>query len=82
MAEPSPSLSTVPLPGSAPGTDTPHGHLGLAGGTALYIAAVLGTGVLVLPALAAAAAGPGAILAVAALALISIPLASGRRPLA
>ncbi|MFF1574328.1 APC family permease [Leifsonia sp. NPDC058292] len=53
-----------------------HGHLGLAGGTALYIAAVLGTGVLVLPSLAAAAAGPGAILAVAALAVISIPLAA------
>ena len=54
----------------------PHGHLGLAGGTALYVAAVLGTGILVLPALAAAAAGPGAILAVAALAIISIPLAA------
>lgn len=54
----------------------PHGRLGVAGGTALYIAAVLGTGILVLPALAAAAAGPGAILAVAALALISVPLAA------
>jgi amino acid efflux transporter len=53
-----------------------HGRLGVAGGTALYIAAVLGTGILVLPALAAAAAGPGAILAVAALALISVPLAA------
>jgi amino acid efflux transporter len=53
----------------------PHGRLGVAGGTALYIAAVLGTGILVLPSLAAAAAGPGAILAVAALALISVPLA-------
>ena len=55
---------------------SPHGHLGLAGGTALYVAAVLGTGILVLPALAAAAAGPGAILAVAALAIVSIPLAA------
>jgi len=54
----------------------PHGRLGVAGGTALYIAAVLGTGILVLPSLAAEAAGPGAIIAVAALALISIPLAS------
>ncbi|WP_285114040.1 amino acid permease [Leifsonia sp. fls2-241-R2A-40a] len=53
-----------------------HGRLGVAGGTALYIAAVLGTGILVLPALAAAAAGPGAIIAVGALALISIPLAA------
>ena len=48
----------------------------MAGGTALYVAAVLGTGILVLPSLAAAAAGPGAILAVAALALISVPLAA------
>jgi amino acid efflux transporter len=40
------------------------------------VAAVLGTGILVLPALAAAAAGPGSILAVAALALISVPLAA------
>ena len=54
----------------------PRGRLGVAGGTALYVAAVLGTGILVLPALAAAAAGPGAILAVAALALISVPLAA------
>ncbi|WP_348786649.1 amino acid permease [Leifsonia sp. NPDC080035] len=53
-----------------------HGRLGVAGGTALYVAAVLGTGILVLPALAAAAAGPGAIIAVAALALISVPLAA------
>ena len=53
-----------------------HGRLGVAGGTALYVAAVLGTGILVLPALAAAVAGPGAIIAVAALALISIPLAA------
>ncbi|HEY5223287.1 MAG TPA: amino acid permease [Microbacteriaceae bacterium] len=50
--------------------------LGLAQGTALYIAAVLGTGVLVLPALAARVAGPGAVLAVAVLAVISVPLAS------
>lgn len=54
----------------------PHGRLGVAGGTALYVAAVLGTGILVLPALAASVAGPGAILAVAALALISVPLAA------
>ncbi|ERK70207.1 hypothetical protein N136_03459, partial [Leifsonia aquatica ATCC 14665] len=49
----------------------PHGRIGVAGGTALYVAAVLGTGILVLPALAASAAGPGSILAVAALALVS-----------
>jgi len=57
-------------------TAEPHGHLGVAGGTALYVAAVLGTGILVLPALAASVAGPGSIIAVAALAIISIPLAA------
>jgi amino acid efflux transporter len=61
----------------AAGESVEHrGRLGVAGGTALYVAAVLGTGILVLPSLAAAAAGPGAILAVAALALISVPLAA------
>ncbi|GAB3795904.1 amino acid permease [Humibacter antri] len=57
-------------------TDDRHRGIGLAQGTALYVAAVLGTGILLLPALAARAAGPGAILAVAALAVISVPLAS------
>ncbi|MGH1523825.1 APC family permease [Leifsonia sp. L25] len=72
MTESAPSTTRVP-----PAQAVEHrGHLGVAGGTALYVAAVLGTGILVLPALAAAAAGPGAILAVAALALISIPLAA------
>ncbi|MGO4595249.1 APC family permease [Leifsonia sp. 2TAF2] len=74
--------STTRAPGPEPELpdprvpQAPHGRLGVAGGAALYIAAVLGTGILVLPALAAAAAGPGAIIAVAALALISIPLAA------
>ncbi len=67
-SEPEPPDPRVPA--------APHGRLGVVGGTALYIAAVLGTGILVLPSLAAAAAGPGAILAVAALAVISIPLAA------
>ena len=44
-------------------------------GTALYIASVLGTGILVLPGLAAAAAGPASIVAVAAVLVLSIPLA-------
>lgn len=72
MTESAPSTTHVPA-----GQAVEHrGRLGVAGGTALYVAAVLGTGILVLPSLAAAAAGPGAILAVAALALISVPLAS------
>jgi amino acid efflux transporter len=73
---PESSAAAVVPPGAPGPSAAPHGHLGLAGGTALYVAAVLGTGILVLPALAAAAAGPGAIIAVAALAIISIPLAA------
>lgn len=52
-----------------------RGRLGLGQGTALYIASVLGTGILVLPGLAAAAAGPASIVAVAAVLVLSIPLA-------
>lgn len=52
-----------------------HGRLGLVRGSALYIAAVLGTGILVLPGLGADAAGPASILAVVAMVLLSIPLA-------
>lgn len=51
------------------------GRIGLATASALYVAAVLGTGVLVLPGLAADAAGPASILAVAAVLVLSIPLA-------
>ncbi|MET4781119.1 amino acid permease [Glaciihabitans sp. UYNi722] len=51
------------------------GSVGLLQGSALYIAAVLGTGILVLPALAVTKAGPASILAVAAVLLLSIPLA-------
>lgn len=57
---------------------SPRAHVptvGLLQGSALYIAAVLGTGILVLPALAAAKAGPASILAVLAVLLLSIPLA-------
>jgi len=51
------------------------GRIGLAAASALYVAAVLGTGILVLPGLAADAAGPASVLAVAAVLLLSIPLA-------
>lgn len=55
----------------------PHqgGRLGLWQASALYIAAVLGTGILVLPGLAARAAGPGSVLAVVAVLVLSVPLA-------
>lgn len=53
----------------------PRGGLGVVQGTALYIASVLGTGLLVLPGLAAEAAGPASIVAVLAVIALSIPLA-------
>lgn len=45
-------------------------------GTALYVGAVLGTGVIALPGLAARAAGPASILAWIALVVLSVPLAA------
>lgn len=59
----------------SPTATVDRGSLGLARGTALYIASVLGTGILVLPGLAASVAGPASILAVAAVFVLSIPLA-------
>ena len=56
-------------------TVTHTGRLGLVQASALYIAAVLGTGILVLPGLASEAAGPASILAVAVVFVLSIPLA-------
>ena len=67
-----PATTAGPGPASA---HAPAGRIGLATASALYVAAVLGTGVLVLPGLAADAAGPASVLAVAAVLLLSIPLA-------
>lgn len=67
---------------SAPaGTDVRSTHprppgLGVVAGTALTVAGVVGTGVLVLPALAIREAGPAALVAVGALVLLSVPLAA------
>ena len=47
-----------------------QGRLGIWQASALYIAAVLGTGILVLPGLAAKAAGPGSIFAVVAVLIL------------
>lgn len=52
------------------------GSLSVVQGTALTLAAVLGTGVISLPALAIDAAGPASLLAWAALLVISVPLAA------
>jgi amino acid efflux transporter len=57
-------------------TATVHtARLGLGQASALYIAAVLGTGILALPGLAADAAGPASIVAVLAVLAASVPLA-------
>jgi len=53
----------------------PTGSLGVVQGTALYVAAVLGTGILVLPGLAASVAGPASLVSVIAVFFLSIPLA-------
>lgn len=52
-----------------------QGRLGLVQASALYVAAVLGTGILVLPSLAVTKAGPASIIAVVAVLLLSVPLA-------
>ncbi len=53
----------------------PERGLGPVAGTALTIAGVVGTGILVLPGLAVRDAGPAALVAVAALVALSVPLA-------
>ncbi|GEK20878.1 APC family permease [Cellulomonas xylanilytica] len=69
LAEPATSHHTQP-------------RIGLALGTALYVASVLGTGILLLPTLAARAAGPASLVAVAAVLLSSVPLAAAFAALA
>ncbi|WP_214414091.1 APC family permease [Sphaerisporangium fuscum] len=60
-------------------TDTiapaPAGRLTAGQGAAMYVGAVLGTGVIALPALAAEVAGPASLLAWVALVVLSVPLA-------
>jgi amino acid efflux transporter len=66
-------------PVTATTTTTPaasRGRLTVPQGAALYIGAVLGTGVVALPALAAAAAGPASLVAWLALVVLSVPLAA------
>ncbi len=53
-----------------------HGSLSMVQGIALYVGAVVGTGVIALPALAAREAGPSSLLAWLGLVLASIPLAA------
>ena len=64
---------TVTLPPAAPSST---GSLTVPQGAALSVGAVLGTGVISLPALAADMAGPASLLAWLALVLLSVPLAA------
>jgi amino acid efflux transporter len=57
-------------------TTAPGGRLTALQGTAMYVGAVLGTGVIALPALAAVVAGPASLLAWLGLAVLSAPLAA------
>jgi amino acid efflux transporter len=59
---------------AAPGT--PGRGITALQGTALYVGAVIGTGVIALPALAAEVAGPASLLAWLALVVVSAPLAA------
>ncbi len=71
-----PVPTTVPDPTSAAEAEPDDGYrLGLAHGTALLLGAVLGPGVLALPHLAAAAAGPASVVAWLALVALSVPVA-------
>jgi amino acid transporter len=50
--------------------------IGVGQGTAIYVAAILGAGILALPSLAAKVAGPASILSWVGLVLLSIPMAA------
>jgi amino acid efflux transporter len=67
-------VTTTPCTHSPRSARTERG-LGPVTGTALTIAGVVGTGVLVLPGLAVQEAGPAALVAVAAIVALSVPLA-------
>lgn len=82
-ASPSP---VDPGPYGAPGTPGFHRAIGVRAAIVLYVSSVLGSGILVLPGLAAHLAGPASLLAWGFLAVASLPLAllfsslSARRP--
>jgi amino acid efflux transporter len=69
------AASPTPTPTPTP-TQTRTGRLTARQGAALYIGAVLGTGVIALPASAAAVAGPASLMAWLGLAVLSAPLAA------
>jgi amino acid efflux transporter len=67
------AVTPDPLPGADPLT---AGGLHVAHGAALTVGAVLGTGVISLPGLAAQAAGPASLVAWVALVVLAVPLAA------
>src|SRR5690349_13654969 len=69
-------VSTHPSGAARMSATSPGGRLTVIQGAALYVGAVLGTGVIALPALAAEAAGPASLLAWLALVMLSVPLAA------
>jgi len=66
----------MPTPPPSAARDGRESGLSVPQGTALSVGAVLGTGVITLPAIAAGVAGPASLVAWLALVLLSIPLAS------
>jgi amino acid efflux transporter len=64
------------MPVNAGRVSTPPVRLSVPQGAALSVGAVLGTGVITLPSLAAGIAGPASLVAWAALVLLSVPLAA------
>ncbi|KQR07200.1 APC family permease [Cellulomonas sp. Leaf334] len=73
---------TAPVLAAPAASTDAQPRIGLALGTALYVASVLGTGILLLPTLAARAAGPASLVAVALVLLASVPLAAAFAALA
>ncbi|MGW0211706.1 hypothetical protein ACWDZ8_40305 [Streptomyces sp. NPDC003233] len=67
-------MTRAPAPVGRPAR--PVGSLTVWQGAALYVGAVLGTGVIALPALAVRAAGPASLLAWLGLVVLSVPLAA------
>ncbi|MGI3779356.1 MAG: amino acid permease, partial [Janthinobacterium lividum] len=65
------------MTGSSAGlpTATPDSQVGAMRGTALFVAAIVGPGILTLPALAAAQAGPASLITLAVLLAVSTPIA-------
>ncbi|WP_249998542.1 amino acid permease [Actinoplanes sp. M2I2] len=69
-------MTTNLAPPQTPEPVTERHRLGIVAGTALFVGAVLGPGVMVLPAMAAKAAGPASIVAWVVLLVFSVPVAA------